>query len=91
MNMLVLREVPDVLELKEIKLCCPIHRRGQVYCHRLVLCAITLDEENPLGLWLRSKQVPLLCNNGNAFFLVDNPIEHSHMKHINIRHHFLRD
>jgi hypothetical protein len=36
-------------------------------------------------------KVPLLCDNESAIRLVDNPIEHSRTKHIDIRHHFLRD
>jgi hypothetical protein len=36
-------------------------------------------------------KVPLLCDNESAIFLVDNPVEHSRTKHIDIRHHFLRD
>jgi hypothetical protein len=35
-------------------------------------------------------KVPLLCDNESAIRLVDNPVEHSHTKHINIQHHFLR-
>jgi hypothetical protein len=35
--------------------------------------------------------VPLLCDNESAIRLADNPVEHSHTKHIDIRHHFLRD
>jgi hypothetical protein len=36
-------------------------------------------------------KVPLLCDNESAIRLVDNLVEHSHTKHIDIRHHFLRD
>jgi hypothetical protein len=36
-------------------------------------------------------KVPLLCDNESAIRMVDNPVEHSHTKHIDIRHHFLRD
>jgi hypothetical protein len=36
-------------------------------------------------------KVPLLCDNESAIRLADNPIEHSRTKHIDIRHHFLRD
>jgi hypothetical protein len=36
-------------------------------------------------------KVPLLCDNGSAIRLADNPVEHSRTKHIDIRHHFLRD
>jgi hypothetical protein len=47
-----------------------------------VLRATTLDEANPLGLWLQSEQSPNPA---------DNPVEHSRTKHIYIRYHFLRD
>jgi hypothetical protein len=36
-------------------------------------------------------KVPLLCDNESAIRLADNPVEHSHTKHIDIRHHVLRD
>jgi hypothetical protein len=51
-------------------------------------------------LWLRQtlrdfgynlSKVPLLCDNESAIRLADNPVEHSCTKHIDIRHHFLRD
>jgi hypothetical protein len=51
-------------------------------------------------LWMRQtlrdfgynlSKVPLLCDNESAIRLGDNPIEHSRTKHIDIRHHFLRD
>jgi hypothetical protein len=51
-------------------------------------------------LWMRQtlrdfgynlSKVPLLCDNESAILMADNPIEHSRTKHIDIRHHFLRD
>jgi hypothetical protein len=36
-------------------------------------------------------KVPLLCDNESTILLVDNPVEHSRTKHIDIWHHFLRD
>jgi hypothetical protein len=36
-------------------------------------------------------KVPLLCDNESAIRLADDPVEHSRTKHIDIRHHFLRD
>jgi hypothetical protein len=35
--------------------------------------------------------IPLLCNNERAIKLASNLVQHSRTKHINIRHHFLRD
>ena len=37
------------------------------------------------------EKVPLLCDNESVVKLVDNPIQHSCTKHIDIHHHFLRD
>jgi hypothetical protein len=51
-------------------------------------------------LWMRQtlrdfgynlSKVPLLCDNESAIRLADNPVEHNRTKHIDIRHHFLRD
>ena len=51
-------------------------------------------------LWMRQtlrdfgynlSKVPLLCDNESAIRMADNPVEHSHTKHIDIWHHFLRD
>jgi hypothetical protein len=36
-------------------------------------------------------KIPLLCDNEEAIKLADNPVNHSRTKHIDIRHHFLRD
>jgi hypothetical protein len=36
-------------------------------------------------------KVPLLCDNESAIRMTENPVEHSRTKHIDIRHHFLRD
>jgi hypothetical protein len=36
-------------------------------------------------------KVPLLCDNESAIRMEDNSVEHSRTKHIDIRHHFLRD
>jgi hypothetical protein len=36
-------------------------------------------------------KIPLLCDNESATKLANNPVSHSRTKHIDIRHHFLRD
>jgi hypothetical protein len=36
-------------------------------------------------------KIPLLCDNESAIMLANNPVSHSRTKHIDIRHHFLRD
>jgi hypothetical protein len=51
-------------------------------------------------LWMRQtlrdygyklSKVSLLYDNESAICMVDNPVEHSRTKHIDIRYHFLRD
>jgi hypothetical protein len=51
-------------------------------------------------LWMRQtlrdfgynlSKVPLLCDNESDIRMAGNPVEHSRTKHIDIRHHFLRD
>jgi hypothetical protein len=51
-------------------------------------------------LWMRQtlkdygytlNRIPLLCDNESAIKIAENPCEHSRTKHIDIRHHFLRD
>ncbi|GJZ56930.1 hypothetical protein Tco_0612424 [Tanacetum coccineum] len=40
---------------------------------------------------IRLDDVPIMCDNKGAIDLSKNPIQHSRTKHIEIRHHFLRD
>jgi hypothetical protein len=55
-------------------------------------CAQLLWMQQTLkGYGYTMNQVPLLCDNESAIKIVYNPYEHSRTKHINIRHHFLRD
>ncbi|WVZ52304.1 hypothetical protein U9M48_003377, partial [Paspalum notatum var. saurae] len=51
-------------------------------------------------LWMRQtlrdfgcefSKIPLLCDNESAVKLANNPVQHARTKHIDIRHHFLRD
>jgi hypothetical protein len=35
--------------------------------------------------------IPLLCDNESVINIAYNPCEYSRIKHIDIRHHFLRD
>ena len=40
---------------------------------------------------LHFDHIPINCDNTSAINLSKNPIQHSRTKHIEIRHHFLRD
>nr|GEU72831.1 retrovirus-related Pol polyprotein from transposon TNT 1-94 [Tanacetum cinerariifolium] len=39
----------------------------------------------------RLDDIPIMCDNKEAIDLSKNPVQHSRTKHIEIRHHFLRD
>jgi hypothetical protein len=51
-------KIPGVLGFKETKLNGSFYRRRRVYCRRILLCVITLDEANSQGLWLQIEQSP---------------------------------
>ena len=40
---------------------------------------------------LNFMNVPIMCDNTSAINLTKNPIQHSRTKHIEIRHHFIRE
>ncbi|GKD90901.1 hypothetical protein Tco_1366408 [Tanacetum coccineum] len=40
---------------------------------------------------VRLDDIPIMCDNEGAIVLSKNPVQHSRTKHIEIRHHFLRD
>ncbi|RCU36414.1 hypothetical protein DVA76_18100, partial [Acinetobacter baumannii] len=40
---------------------------------------------------LKFDSIPIRCDNTSAINLTKNPILHSRTKHIEIRHHFIRD
>jgi hypothetical protein len=40
---------------------------------------------------IKFKKVSLLCDNESAMKLTNNPVQHARTKHIDVRHHFIRD
>jgi hypothetical protein len=61
---------------------------------------VAADASCAQQLWMRLNlrdfgckfnKMPLLCDNESAIKLANNPVNHSRTKHIDIRHHFLRD
>ena len=55
------------------------------------MCTNPLHETNLLDYGVVLEKVPLLCDNESVVKLANNPVQHSRTKHIDIRHHFLRD
>ena len=56
------------------------------YCAQLLWMRQTLSD-----FGFEYKKIPLLCDNKSAIKLANNPVQHSRTKHIDIRHHFLRE
>jgi hypothetical protein len=44
-----------------------------------------------LDYGVKFKEISLLCDNESAIKIANNLVQHSRTKHIDIRHHFLRD
>ena len=44
-----------------------------------------------LDFGVKLDRTPLLCDNESAVKIAKNPDQHTRTKHIDIRHHFLRD
>ena len=78
-----------------------LQRSRTVYLSPLLnLNTLLLDLAALSFLWMKQtlkdygihlKQVPLYCDNERAIKIANNPVQHSKTKHIEIRHHFLRD
>jgi hypothetical protein len=55
-------------------------------CAQLLWMMATLSD-----FGIKFKNVPLFCDNESAIKMTQNPVQHSRIKHIDIRHHFIRD
>jgi hypothetical protein len=76
---------------KETKLSSSFHHRSRVHCRRPLLPQLLWMRQTLRDYGYKLRKVPLLCDNESAIRMADNPVEHSHTKHIDIRYHFLRD
>jgi hypothetical protein len=57
-----------------------------ICCVQILWMNATLNDSR-----IKFKNVPLLCDNESAIKLTNNPVQHARTKHINVRHHFIRD
>jgi len=48
-----------------------------------------MQQLHDLGINL--KELPIKCDNQSAINITKNPVQHSHTKHIEVSHHFIRD
>jgi hypothetical protein len=50
-----------------------------------------LDSAHHERFWSEFERVPLMCDNISAISVAKNPVFHKKMRHVERRHHFLRD
>ena len=55
-------------------------------CAQLLWMSQTLKDYG-----IRVRKVQLLCDNESAIKIAYNPVQHCRTKHIQVRHHFIRD
>jgi hypothetical protein len=79
------------MELKEAKLVALSMAEAE-YVAAGACCAQLLWMKQTLSDYgCKFSKIPLLCDNESAIKLANNLVQHSRTKHIDIRHHFLRD
>jgi len=72
--------------------CVPLSTAEAEYIDAGSCCAQILWLKQQLAdFGLQISKVPLMCDNTSAINLTKNQIQHSRTKHIEIRHHFIRD
>jgi hypothetical protein len=55
-------------------------------CAQILWMKVTLND-----FGIKFKQVSLLYDNESVVKLTNNPVQHTRTKHIDVRHHFIRD
>ena len=56
-----------------------------------MLFSIVVDQATLGDFGIHIKAIPLMCDNTSAVSMGKNPVHHKRTKHIDVRHHFLRD
>ena len=56
------------------------------YCAQILWMKATLND-----FGIKFKKVSLLCDNESAIKLTNNSVQHTRTKHIDVRHHFIRN
>src|SRR4051812_41671367 len=84
-------ELIGKLALQEAELCLPLHRRSQVSCLRKLCYSNPWTRQTLKDYGIIYKKVPILCDNESSIKIANNPCQHPHNKHIDIRHHFIWD
>jgi hypothetical protein len=76
---------------QETKFSCLVHRGSGIYCCGSYCTQILYLKQSLVDYNIKLGSVPLLCDNESVVKIAKNPVLHSWTKHIDIRHHFLRE
>jgi hypothetical protein len=77
-----------LLVFSQIVLCCTVHHRCWVCscCSQILWIVHTMTDFGVIF-----ERIPLMCDNISAISVAKNPVFHKKMRHVERRHHFLRD
>ncbi|GJR71579.1 retrovirus-related pol polyprotein from transposon TNT 1-94 [Tanacetum coccineum] len=70
---------------------CHLHNRSGIRKRRKGMSTSSRRNKLSIDYGVRLDDIPIMCDNKGAIDLSKNPVQHSRTKHIEIRHHFLRD
>ena len=56
-----------------------------------MLCPTSLDKQQLKDFDIEIGCIPILCDNTSTMNMAKKPVQHKRTKHIDVRHHFLRD
>ena len=77
--------------MQETGLCCSLYNRGRIHSCWKLLCSNLWLRQQLIDFGILLNKIPINCDNTSAINLSKNPVMHSRTKHIEIRHHFLRE
>ena len=90
-DLFVLGKVPSVMELKKQNSIALSTIKTEYIAAGHCCAQLLWMGQTPKDFGFNLSKVPLLCDNESAIRMVENPVEHSRTKHIDIQFHFLRD
>ncbi|KAK6130243.1 hypothetical protein DH2020_036053 [Rehmannia glutinosa] len=71
--------------------CVSLSTTARIYFRRLLLYSTFWMKQTLADYKCSFENVPIFCDNISAINIAQNPVHHNRTKHIEIRHHFLRD
>ncbi|WVZ80789.1 LOW QUALITY PROTEIN: hypothetical protein U9M48_028240 [Paspalum notatum var. saurae] len=90
-GLLLARALACFMVVKEENLRILVHAEAEYIAAGSSCAQLLYMMQTLLDYGVKLSRIPLLCDNESAVKLANNPVQHSRTKHIDIRHHFIRD